>query len=42
MDALQHNDCASSVEVIHELPEDVFHLIVWDDNQDVIGPSMNP
>lgn len=36
MAALQHIDCASLFEVIHELVEDVFHLIVWDANQDVI------
>lgn len=40
--ALQHIDCASRFEVIHELAENVFHLTVWDANQDVIWPSMKP
>lgn len=38
MAALQHIDSTSCSEVINELAEDVFHLIVWDANQDVIGP----
>lgn len=42
MAALQHIDCASHFEVICELAEDVFHLVVWNTNQDVIGPSRKP
>lgn len=40
--AALNNDCAFSLVVIHELAEDVFELIVWDDNQDVMGHSMKP